>query len=163
TAGGVLDYSTIFMTTPQPPGLPPPRVAKRRPPSMAMGDSGSNSARIFMLSPRLHISALLPSWPMSSGAARGTSGVGEYDWGAVAGEERRVPAAFILRQHVDVGLELGVRGDGTRLGQHLPALQFGALNAAEQDADVVAGQPELERLVEHLDSRDDGLLGLLHQ
>ena len=44
------------------------------------------------------------------------------------------------------------------LGQHLAALDVVALNAAQQAADVVAGvPPSVERLLEHLDARDDGL------
>ena len=43
------------------------------------------------------------------------------------------------------------------LGQHLAALDLGALNAAQQAADVVAGLALVERLLEHLDAGDDGL------
>ena len=39
-------------------------------------------------------------------------------------------AALLLVQHVDVGLEVGVRGDGSRLAQHLPALDLLAELAA---------------------------------
>src|SRR5262249_6962335 len=40
----------------------------------------------------------------------------------IAVEERRVAAALFLRQDVDLALELRVRLDAARLGQHLPAL-----------------------------------------
>ena len=67
----------------------------------------------------------------------------------------RVPAAFFLRQHVHLGLELGVRRDRAGLGRHLAALQVGLFNAAQQDADVVAGLALVQRLLEHLDAGDD--------
>src|SRR3546814_8338681 len=46
----------------------------------------------------------------------------EIELGTVVGEERRVAAAFVLRQDVDLGLELGVRGDRTGLRQNLATL-----------------------------------------
>src|SRR5687768_9596982 len=47
----------------------------------------------------------------------------------VAVEERRVTAALLLREHEDLGVEERVWGDAARLGQHLAALDLGALNA----------------------------------
>ena len=70
-------------------------------------------------------------------------------------------AAFILRQHIDLGIELGVRIDRTRLAQHLAALDVFARHAAHQRADVVAGHALIEQLAEHLDAGDDGLAGVL--
>src|SRR6185437_5178722 len=49
-----------------------------------------------------------------------------------------VAAALFLGEAVGLGLELGVRLDRTRLAEHLAALDFLALGAAEQRADVVA-------------------------
>ena len=49
----------IFVTTPAPTVLPPSRIAKRRPSSIAIGEIISTS--IVILSPGIHISALLPS------------------------------------------------------------------------------------------------------
>ena len=40
----------------------------------------------------------------------------------VSREERRVPAALFLGQHVDLGLEFRVGGDRTRFAEHLAAL-----------------------------------------
>src|SRR3989449_10719275 len=37
----------------------------------------------------------------------------------IPGEERRVPPAFFLGQHVHLALELGVRGDRGGVGEHL--------------------------------------------
>src|SRR5579859_2513755 len=44
-------------------------------------------------------------------------------------EERGMTATLFLGQHVHLSLELGVRGDGTGLGQHLAALHFLTLGA----------------------------------
>src|SRR3546814_2785864 len=56
-------------------------------------------------------------------------------------------------------LELGVRSDAARLGQHLPALHVVTLGAAQQQARVVARLALVEQLAEHLHARDRGLLG----
>ena len=53
-------------------------------------------------------------------------------------EERRMTAAFFLRQHVHLSDEVRVRLDAARLRQHLPALDFVALHATKQQAHVVA-------------------------
>src|SRR5262249_62428761 len=76
-------------------------------------------------------------------------------------EERRVAATLVLREDVDLGLELGVRRDRARLREHLAALDLLALGAAEERAGVVARLRRVERLVEHLDAGHDGLLGLV--
>src|SRR6185437_6948354 len=47
-----------------------------------------------------------------------------------------------------------------RLGEHLPTLDLLALGTAEERAGVVPGLGEVEGLVEHLETRDDGLLDL---
>src|SRR5581483_122191 len=44
------------------------------------------------------------------------------------------------------------------LAQHLAALDFLALGAAQQATDIVAGLALIEQLAEHLDAGDDGLL-----
>src|SRR5437867_9508023 len=66
---------------------------------------------------------------------------------AVAVVERRVPAALLLGEDVDLGAELRVRLDRGRLGEDLAALDLVALDAAEQAADVVAGAPFVEELL----------------
>src|SRR3978361_503152 len=71
-----------------------------------------------------------------------------------------MPSALYLLAQVALRLELGVRRDRAGLGQHLAALDVLALDATEQAARVVAGLALVERLVEHLDAGDDGLLGL---
>src|SRR5512135_955383 len=75
----------------------------------------------------------------------------------IALEERRVTPALLLRQHVHLALELGVRRDRARLRQHLATLHFLALRAAQQHAHVVARLPLVEQLAEHLDARAGGL------
>src|SRR3978361_2429672 len=71
-----------------------------------------------------------------------------------------MPSALYLLAQVALRLELGVRRDRAGLEPHLAALGVLALDAAQQAARVVAGLALVERLVEHLDARDDGLLGL---
>src|SRR5450631_602864 len=90
----------------------------------------------------------------------GHVGGGEVELGPVVGEERSMTTALFLGQDVGLSLELGVRLDRTRLAQHLAALDFLALGATQQRADVVAGLALVEQLTEHLDTGDDGLLGV---
>src|SRR3954451_3842490 len=85
----------------------------------------------------------------------------EVELGAVVVEERRVPAALVLGQDVHLGLEVRVRRDRARLREHLPALDLLALDTAQERPGVVARLGEVERLLEHLETGDDGLLGLL--
>src|SRR3954463_10118952 len=91
----------------------------------------------------------------------GDVGRAEVELRPVPGEERRVTAALLLLEHVDLGLELGVRRDRAGLAQHLAALDVLALGPAEQAADVVAGLALVEDLAEHLDAGDDGLLSVV--
>src|SRR3954470_17889596 len=91
----------------------------------------------------------------------GHVGRAEVELGPVAGEERRVAAALLLLEDVDLGLELGVGGDRPGLAQHLAALDLLALGAAQQTADVVAGHALVKDLAEHLDAGDHRRGGLL--
>jgi hypothetical protein len=68
----------------------------------------------------------------------------------VVGEEGRVSASLLLGQHVDLGLELGVRGDGAWLGNDLAALDVVSLEAAQKNAHVVSGLAVIHALLEHL-------------
>src|SRR3954469_8399072 len=85
----------------------------------------------------------------------GHVGRAEVELGPIAGEERRVTAALLLLEDVDLGLELGVRGDRPGLAEHLAALDVLALGASQQAADVVARLALVEDLAEHLDAGDD--------
>src|SRR3954453_5408368 len=76
----------------------------------------------------------------------------EVELGAVVAVERRVPATLVLGQDVDVGLELGVRGDRARLADDLAALDVLALETAQQQTDVLARLALVEELAEHLDA-----------
>src|SRR3989338_4708198 len=87
----------------------------------------------------------------------GHIGGAEVELRTVALEERGVAAAFVLAQHVDLGSEFGVRLDGTRLAQHLAALDFFTLGAAQQHADVVASLAMVEQFAEHFDAGAGGL------
>src|SRR5918994_3000362 len=79
----------------------------------------------------------------------------EVELRAVAVEERRMTAALLLLEHVHLGLEVRVRRDRARLAEHLPALDLLALDAAQEQADVVARHALVEDLAEHLDAGDD--------
>src|SRR5690606_13013446 len=92
-----------------------------------------------------------------TGHVRGT----EVELGTIALEERRVTAAFFLGQDVDLGGEVGVRLDRTRLAQHLAALDVFALGAAQQNTDVVARLTLVKQLAEHFHARAGRLDGVL--
>src|SRR6266496_5556876 len=85
----------------------------------------------------------------------------EVELRAVVVEERRVPPALVLGQDVDRRLELGMRGRRAGLDDDLAALDLFALDAAQQQANVLAGLALVEQLAEHLDARDRG--GLLRR
>src|SRR5574340_1627980 len=91
--------------------------------------------------------------------AAGDVGGAEVELRTVAVEERGVTATFVLAQHVDLSRELGVRLDRAGLGQNLTALDFLALGATQQDADVVARLTLVQELPEHLDAGAGGLQG----
>src|SRR5690606_26591892 len=80
----------------------------------------------------------------------------EVELRAVAVEERRVPAALVLGEDVDLRLELGVRRGRTRLDDTHTALDLVALDTPEQERRVVTGVTLVEGLVEHLDAGDGG-------
>ena len=103
------------------------------------------------------------STPSSRVHVAGHVGGPEVELRTVAVEERGVTAALFAGQDVDLSFELGVRGDAARLGEDHTALDFVALDAAEQNADVVAGAAFVEQLAEHLDAGGDGLGALRMQ
>src|ERR1019366_8097704 len=65
-------------------------------------------------------------------------------------EERSMTSAFFLAQHVNVALEVGVRSNRSRLRQNHSALHIFLRNATQQDASIVARQPLIQLLLEHL-------------
>src|SRR4051812_30812475 len=81
----------------------------------------------------------------------------EVELGTVVVEERRVTATLVLREDVDRTLEVGVRGDRAGLHDDLAALHVLALDAAEEQTDVVTGLALVEQLAEHLDAGDGRL------
>src|SRR5207248_1441849 len=85
----------------------------------------------------------------------------EVELWPVVVEERRVPTALVLGQDVDLTLELGVRRVGAGLDDDLAALHFLALDATQQQPDVVARHAVVEDLAEHLDAGHRGALRLL--
>src|SRR3954471_6982180 len=98
--------------------------------------------------------------PLGEVRDAGHVGGAEVELRAVAVEERRVTAALLLLQAVDLRLELRVRRDRAGLAQHLAALDLLALGASQQAADVVARATLVEDLAEHLDAGHDGVRGL---
>ena len=91
----------------------------------------------------------------------GNVGGTEVELRTIAIEERGVTATLLLGQNVDLAGELGVRGNRTGLAENLTALDVLALDAAEQQTDVVASLAEVHGLTEHLDTGNDGVLGIL--
>src|SRR5690606_3760896 len=85
----------------------------------------------------------------------------EVELRTVVVEERRVAAALLLREDVGGGLEVRVRGGGTRLHDDHAALDVLALGATEEQTHVLASLALVEELAEHLDTGDGGLLRLL--
>src|ERR1700723_3219892 len=79
---------------------------------------------------------------------------------AVTIEKRGVTAALFLAQNVNLALELGVRGNGSRLGQHHAALHVFLGNTTQQQTRVVSGKSFIQLLFEHFDAGDHGLAGL---
>src|SRR3989344_536570 len=72
----------------------------------------------------------------------------------VAREERRVAAAFVLAENVDLGAEVGVRSNRTDFCENLPAVHLFFLGAAQKHAGVVASLALLELFVEHFNAGD---------
>ena len=91
----------------------------------------------------------------------GNVGGTEVELRTITIEERGVTAALLLGQNVDLAGELGVRGNRTGLAENLAALDVLTLDAAEQQTDVVASLAEVHGLTEHLDTGNDGVLGIL--
>ena len=92
--------------------------------------------------------------------ARDVAGA-EVEDGHVAGHHRVGAAALVLLGEVDVCLELGVGLGGARGADHLAAEDGILVDTAAQHAHRVAGRALGEVGVEHSDSGDHGLLGLL--
>src|SRR3972149_1238761 len=75
-------------------------------------------------------------------------------------EKRRVPPPLLLRQHVDLRLELPVRLDRPRLGEHLPPLYLLLVDPPQQTPHIVPRLPLVQELAEHLHPRHHRLLRL---
>src|SRR5271168_556800 len=108
---------------------------------------------------QLHRDVGVVTWHDHLGALRqrhhtGHVGGAEVELRAVVVEERRVPAALVLGQDVDLALELGVRRGGAGLDDDLATLDVLTLDTTQQQPDVVAGLPLVEQLAEHLHTRD---------
>src|SRR5512140_1162733 len=67
----------------------------------------------------------------------------------IATEECLVPSTFFFLQHIHFRQKLLVRRHTARLGQYLPTLHIFTLDAAQQDACIVACHHFIQFLVEH--------------
>ena len=135
------------------------RMAKRMP--FSMGVPAISSQVQVMLSPGIAICTSLPSELTMPSILPVTSAGSEVEHGHVAGHHRVGSAALVLLGEVDVGLELGVGLGGTWRADHLATEHSILVDTTAQHADRVACRALREVGVEHADSGDDGLLGLL--
>src|SRR5712692_4296997 len=130
-------------------------LADREPKALFEGDRRDEGDREVRVVPgHDHLDALL-----ELGRARHVRGADVELW-AVAVEERRMPAAFLLGEDVDLGGELRVRLHGPGLRDDLAALDVLALDPAQEEPDVVTGLALVEELAEHLDAGHDDLAGV---
>src|SRR5690606_33546855 len=83
----------------------------------------------------------------------------EIELRTVTLEERGMTTTFFLGQHIHFRLELGVRGDRTRLRQHLATLNFITLGATQQHTHVLAGTAFVQQLAEHFNASHGGFGG----
>src|SRR3972149_9722987 len=90
----------------------------------------------------------------------GNVGRSEVKLGTVSVKERRVAASLFLRKHIDLALELRVRGYRAGLRQYLTPLDVFFLRAPQEAPDVVSGASFVQKFPEHLDARDNGLLSV---
>ena len=72
-------------------------------------------------------------------------------------------AALFLGQNVNLTLELGVRGNRTRLSQNLTSFDLVTSNTTEQSTDVIAGFCIVQKLSEHLDTGYNNFSGFVGQ
>ena len=70
-------------------------------------------------------------------------------------------ATLVLRQHIYLCLELGVRVHRTRNRQYLTTLNLFTLRTTQQNTHVLARTAFVKQLAEHLNARTGRLLGLL--
>src|SRR6266702_1305815 len=73
----------------------------------------------------------------------------------IAIEEGRVPTSFLFGEHIDLRLEVPMRLDRPRPGQHLSSLDLVALHSPQQAPYIVSRDTFGQLLIEHLDAGDD--------
>ena len=90
------------------------------------------NVHLYVIAGHAHLCAL--------GKRNGTGNVSgsEIELGTIVVEERSMTAALVLGQNVNLAAELGVGVNGAGLRKNLTSLDLGSLNAAEQNAYVVA-------------------------
>ncbi len=102
-----ISYLMTSVTTPEPTVRPPSRIANRRP--CVHGDRLDQlDLHLDVVARHDHLGAL------GQVGHAGDVGRAEVELRPVAREERRVTAALLLLEDVDLGLELGVRRDRAR-------------------------------------------------
>src|SRR5262245_59529950 len=79
----------------------------------------------------------------------------EVELRLVPAEKRRVPTAFVLAQDVNLTLEPLPWPDRARSGDHLTSLDLVALDASQQQADVLTSFALVQRLIERLNAGAD--------
>ena len=97
------------------------------------------------------------------GDVAGYVGGSEEELRTIAVEERRMTAAFIFGQDIDLSLEFRVRMNRARFSQDLAAFDVFAVDATEQCADVVACFCEVQDLTEHFNARNDGIFRFISE
>src|SRR5512132_1399957 len=132
-----------------------PTLADREAQALFHRDRGDQLDRHLDVVPRHH--HLDPT-----GEVRGAGDVGraEVELGAVAVEERGVAPTLLLGKHVDLGLEVRVRGDRAGLGEDLAALDVFLVDPPKEHPDVVPGAHLVQELAEHLQVGRRGLAGV---
>ncbi len=110
---------------------------------------------IVILSPGMTIST--PSGKMGYPRHVGRA---EIKLRTITREERRVTTTLFLRQDIYLGLELRVRSDRTRLRQYHAALKVFLVHTTKQQTYVVTSFTVIQKLAEHLDTRNHRLARL---
>src|SRR5690625_2182068 len=93
--------------------------------------------------------------PLRERDRAGDIGRTEVELRTIAGEEWSVTTTLLLRQHIDLSLELRMWRDRARLGKDHPTLDILLGNTTKEETDVVTSKTLIEELPKHLDTGDD--------
>src|SRR5436190_11873532 len=120
-----------------------PALADREAQALFHRDRGDQLDRHLDVVPRHHHLD-----PVREVGGAGDVGRAEVELGAVAVEERGVAPTLLLREHVDLSLEVRVRGDRAGLGEDLAALDVFLVDPPQEHPDVVPGAHLVQELAE---------------